>query len=82
MNLECEHGHSPSGHRSQFWQRRNVQFFHLDENWQATLAILEKYEPLQPFLFNELSKLIGAKTFVDIGANIGLTVSQWRLSTA
>jgi FkbM family methyltransferase len=35
------------------------------------VAILEKYEPLQPFFFSELSKLIGAATFIDIGANIG-----------
>jgi len=35
------------------------------------IAILEKYEPLQPFLFSELSKLIEAETFIDIGANIG-----------
>lgn len=35
------------------------------------VAILEKYEPLQPFLFSELSKLIEAETFIDIGANIG-----------
>src|SRR3954463_6470305 len=35
------------------------------------VAILEKYEPLQPFLFSELSTLIEAKIFIDIGANIG-----------
>lgn len=35
------------------------------------VAILEKYEPLQPFLFSELSELIEAETFIDVGANIG-----------
>ncbi len=35
------------------------------------IAILAKYEPLQPYLLAELTKSIGAEIFLDIGANIG-----------
>jgi FkbM family methyltransferase len=44
-------------------------------NWtdvaKERIAILAKYEPLQPFLLMELTKSIGAEVFLDIGANIG-----------
>jgi FkbM family methyltransferase len=45
-------------------------------NWtdvaKERVAILAKYEPLQPFLLMELTKSIGAEIFLDIGANIGV----------
>jgi len=45
-------------------------------NWtdvaKERIAILAKYEPLQPFLLMELTKSTGAEVFLDIGANIGV----------
>jgi FkbM family methyltransferase len=44
-------------------------------NWthvgKQRLAILAKYEPIQPFLFMELTRAIDAEIFLDVGANIG-----------
>ncbi|WP_077146173.1 FkbM family methyltransferase [Sphingopyxis sp. KK2] len=36
------------------------------------LAILKKFEPLQPFLMMALVEKIGARTFLDVGANVGI----------
>lgn len=38
---------------------------------KGRIAILKQYEPIQPYLFHELSKALGAEVFLDIGANIG-----------
>jgi FkbM family methyltransferase len=35
------------------------------------IAILKMYEPLQPYLLLELTELLNADTFIDVGANIG-----------
>ncbi|HMF52546.1 MAG TPA: FkbM family methyltransferase [Candidatus Saccharimonadales bacterium] len=44
-------------------------------NWtnvaKERIAILAKYEPLQPYMLMELTKSVGAEIFLDIGANIG-----------
>jgi FkbM family methyltransferase len=44
-------------------------------NWteaaKERIAILKRYEPIQPYLLYELSKIIAADVFLDIGANIG-----------
>ena len=33
--------------------------------------LTNKYEPLQPYILAELAKAFKAKTFIDVGANIG-----------
>lgn len=38
---------------------------------KGRIAILKQYEPIQPYLLQELSKALGAEVFLDIGANIG-----------
>jgi FkbM family methyltransferase len=47
-----------------------------DFKWTAVaedrIAILKKYEPLQPYVLLELAKLNESDTFIDIGANIGV----------
>lgn len=44
-------------------------------NWtdvaRERIAILAKYEPIQPFLLMELTRSVGAEIFLDVGANIG-----------